>query len=137
MDIQNIKRDSGAISAGQWVSDIPEMGDLRLRVRGWTAPEASALRGRLERAVSRADRDRSGRINDAEAARITSRVLADVILLDWEGVTSGKKKVAYSEDLAREWLTNPDFRPFADAVAWASQAVDRGQADATEDAKGN
>lgn len=137
MDIQNLKRDTAAATEGQWVEDIPEMGDLRLKVRGENSPKVAALRARKLRAVAKDKRGRDGMPVFSEMMRVTAEVLHEVILLDWDGLTNGGKPVKFDADLAREWLTNPDFQDFADAVAWASRVVANGDAERVEDIAGN
>lgn len=137
MDISKIKRDSNKISEGQWVKDIPEAGDLALRVRGMSSPMVQALMSRKIRAVEKSDRNRDGSPKMQVATRITSEVLAEAVLLDWAGLTDNGKEVKYSKALANEWLTNPDYKDFADAVAWAARAVDAGEAEAKEQVEGN
>lgn len=129
MDLSNLKRDSGQIEAGQWVSDIPGMDDLRLRVRGLTSPTVSALRGRKQRKVSKNGRNSDGTIKSDIEMRIFGEVLFEVVLLEWDGLTDNGKPVPYDRELAKQWLTNPDYMPFADAVTWAAQLVDRGLAE--------
>ncbi|MGB3834823.1 MAG: hypothetical protein WA975_23495 [Mesorhizobium sp.] len=126
MEISAFRRDSKVVEAGQWIGDIPGMGDLRLRVRGLSTPTAVAYRSRLERAVPRNKRDRDGSLKPEQSLEVFSQVLLEHVLFDWDGITQDGKPVPYSKDLAAEWLTNPDFRPFADAVAWAAGVVDRG-----------
>lgn len=58
MDIKSLKRDVAASTEGAWVGEIPEMGDLRLRVRGENSPKVAALQARKMRAVPK-DRDSS------------------------------------------------------------------------------
>ena len=137
MDIQSLKKDVAASTEGQWVSQIPEMGDLRLHVRGENSPKVASLRARKLRAVPKGKRGRDGMPVFAEMMRVTAEVLHEVVLLDWDGLTDGGKPVKFDADLAREWLTNPDFQEFADAVAWASKVVANGDADRTEDIAGN
>lgn len=137
MDFNALKRDSAAIAAGVWVSDIPEMGDLRLKVRGLSSPVATALRQRKERAAPKTDRDRAGRLKPEASVRVTAEVLLEVVLIDWDGLTDNGKPVPYSREVAEKLLTDPDFLPFADAVAWAATVVDRGEAEKAEDAAGN
>lgn len=137
MDIQSIKRDVAASTEGKWISDIPGCGDLRLRVRGENSPKVAALRARKLRAVPKGKRDRDGAPTFEEMMRVTAEVLHEAVLLDWDGLTNGGKAVKYDADLAREWLTNPDYQEFADAVAWASRVVANGDDEATEDLAGN
>lgn len=137
MDIQSLKKDVAASTEGQWVGDIPEMGDLRLRVRGENSPKVAALRARKLRAVPKDKRGRDGMPVFSEMLRVTAEVLHEVVLLGWDGLTNGGKPVKFDADLAREWLTNPDFQEFADAVAWASKVVANGDAERVEDLAGN
>lgn len=137
MDIKKIKRDSNKISEGVWVSDIPEAGDLRLKVRGMTSPLVQSLMSRKLRAVPKEDKGRDGSPKLEVVTRITSEVLFEAVLLDWDGLTEDGNPVKYSSALAKEWLTNPDYKEFADTVAWAARAVDAGEAEAVEAVEGN
>ncbi len=133
MDIQAIRKDSALITEGQWIDTIPNMGDLRLRVRGASSPRVVAVRARKQRAVPRNERLRDGSLTVETTIRIETEVLHEAVLLDWDGLTDGGKPVKYDPALAEEWLTNPDFRDFADAVVWASQVADRGIDDQKKD----
>lgn len=137
MDIQSLKKNSAAIAEGQWIDDIPNMGDLRLKVRGASSTYVVGVRARKQRAVPRNERMRDGSLTPETTIRIETEVLHEAVLLDWDGLTDGGKPVKYDQTLAREWLTNPDFRDFADAVVWASHVADRGVADQIEDAGKN
>lgn len=129
MDIQSLKKDSAAIAEGQWIGEIPNMGDLRLRVRGASSPRVVAVRARKQRAVPRNERLRDGSLTVETTIRIETEVLHEAVLLDWDGLTDSGKPVKYDATLAETWLTNPDYRDFADAVVWASQVADRGVED--------
>lgn len=137
MEISSIKKDSSAIAGGQWVNEIPGCGDLRLRVRGLTSPQVIALRSRLERQVPKDQRERDGSLTVTANLRVFAEVLHKGVLLEWDGLTDGGKPVAYDAVLAEEWLTNPDYRSFADAVTWAASVVDNGNAESTEKLAGN
>lgn len=137
MDIQSLRKDSALITEGQWIDTIPNMGDLRLRVRGASSPRVVAVRARKQRAVPRNERLRDGSLTVETTIRIETEVLHEAVLLDWDGLTDGGKPVKYDPALAHEWLTNPDFRDFADAVVWASQVADRGIAEQKEEVAEN
>lgn len=132
MDVSSLKKNSKAIRAGQWIKDIPQMGDLRLRVRGLNSPEVIECRAQKERAIPLADRRRDGTIKTEDGMRIMSQVLFEAVLLDWDGLTQDGKPLPYNKDLAEVWLTDPDYMAFADAVAWSAQMVDRGMGEIEE-----
>lgn len=125
MDIQSIKKDSAAIAEGQWVESIPGMGDLRLKVRGSSATHVMAVRSSKQRNAPNEDRAPDGSLTVLANLRIETEVLHEAVLLDWDGLTDGGLPVKYDAALAKDWLTNPDFRDFADAVVWASGVVSR------------
>lgn len=140
MDINDLKRTPehmAAINDGEWVSDIPGMGSVRMRVRGLSSPKVAAARSRLERAVPRKERDRDGGLTHEKSMAISAEILHRVVLIDWDGISAGGEIVNYSAEQAKEWCTNPAYREFADAVAWAAMTVDRGAADEAEDIEGN
>jgi hypothetical protein len=137
MEIGSLKRNSAAVSSGQWIGDIPGMGDVQFKVRGFSSPMAIAYRSRKERSAPRSDRNRDGTLKPEASVRVISELLAEVVLLDWSGITDGGEPVLYSAELAMEWLTDPDMVFFADGVAWAAQVVDRGSAEMREDLEKN
>ena len=137
MEIKDLKRNSGMIAKGQWIGEIPDMGDLRLLVRGLTSPSVSALRAQKERSVPRKHRQRDGSLKMETALRISSELLHEVVLLDWDGITMDGKPVKYDATLAKEWLTDPDYQDFANAVAWAAMVADRGEEETTAELVGN
>lgn len=70
-------------------------------------------------------------INDA----LMIDILADTILLGWEGFTDSGKDVPYSKAKAREYLTK--YRDFREFVAAQADKMDNFRKVATETAKGN
>lgn len=137
MEISTLKRDSAAVTAGQWVGDIPGLGDVRLRVRGLSSPVVVAVRSRKERKVPRDQRERDGSLKPAVGLVVFGEVLHEAVLLEWDGLTDDGEPVPYSAEMAEQWLTDPDFAFFADAVVYAAQIVDKGQVDAKGELAGN
>ena len=132
MDLLSLKRDSAAVSKGVWVDGIKKMGNLRLKVRGFSSPEVMECRTTKERAVPQSDRDEDGFIKLEVGMQITREVLAESVLLDWENLELGGKGIPYSIEKASEYLLNLDFTPFADVVANASSDVDDRRGDAVK-----
>lgn len=129
MEVSGMKKNSAAIDGGDWVGDIPGMGNLRLKVRGSTSRK-------VRKAL--ADKISGNPNNQTEDSRdrVTAEVFAESVLLDWENITSGGEPVPYSEETALQWLIDPDMDDFFRAVEYASNEVSRRHKEAvTEIAK--
>lgn len=123
MKISAVKVDSARIERGVWVGNIPEMGDVELLVRGWNNVAFRRMQQELIRALPRAQR-RGPALDPAVQDRITARCLAETVLYGWRNVEDDDgKPIAYSKELALEWLLDPDMRAFFDAVTWAAMSV--------------
>lgn len=133
MDINSVKRDPTVIEEGTWVDDIPECGDLRLKVRGLNSRRVLSVRARKERSVPKEERDKRGQIKQETAERILSELLHEEILLDWDNITENGEPLLYNLELAAKWCTDENYRGFADAVTWCAQVVDKGYQETKED----
>ena len=65
---------------------------------------------------------RGGVMTDETAEEIMLDLLAETIILDWEGLTSGGQELKYSKSCARDLLV--DLRDFRDFVARASSEME-------------
>lgn len=130
------KIDPIKLEQGDWVENIPEMGDLRLKVRGARNKDWVRMQGVLSDAVPR-NRKIGGRPIPAEMDRIMTALLRETCLLDWGGLEGDDgAAIPYSKDKANELLSDPQYRNFRDAVIWASSVVaDVHAADVEEVAK--
>lgn len=137
MEISNFKRNSAAAAEGRWIDGIPRAPGLRLRVRGLSSPKAVTCRRQKERQVEKKDRERGGGFKPEVEQRITREVLAEAILLEWDGLKEGGKPVAYSAERARQLLLDPDYDEFAGAVTWAASVVDTDNEEVAEEQEGN
>lgn len=139
MDIKKLRKDSAGIASGLWVA-IPQLGNLRLKVRGWNAREVARFRTSLERAAwtDPANLEESGSelLFDVSYS-ITARVLLEKVLVGWDGLEDDGEAVPYSYELATQLLTDPDFEDFQNACAWASQQVSIGNGKRDEELVGN
>lgn len=135
MDMQGVKVDPVKIEQGDWIDNIPDMGDLRLKVRGAGNADWRKLQARLVGAVPRAKRA-GGRLDPDETDRITSILLRDAGVTDWENLTDKGAAVPYSKEAATLYLTDPAYRAFRDAALWACTEVGATASASTEaDAK--
>lgn len=126
MDISQLKRDVTSIEAGEWVTEIPGMGSLRLRVRGVSSKLYTAKLARLSRAVTREERDRANNLLPAASVRVMGEAAHEVLLIEWDGLESDGAPFPYDSETAKTWLTDPAFSSFLDAVMWAANVVDNG-----------
>lgn len=137
MDINDFRVDPKIAEDGEWITDLPGMGDLRVKVRGMSSLAVTRAQATKLRKLSRRDRERDGRPTMDAALRVMHETLLEAVLLDWDGMTSEGKPVKYSRDLATKLLTDVKYRPFADAVHLAAQIVDNARAEEIEEAAKN
>ena len=137
MKLSAIKVNTKAIEAGKWVDDIPEMGDLRLKVRGLGNADFNRRYDELIQAVPRAERPNNRLTPDAQR-KLTAQLYAETILLGWDGLTDDDKvAIPFSAELAQEIMENPEMRDFVHAVRYAAQQVAGESADAAKADGGN
>lgn len=132
MELSSLRRDPASIESGRWVSDIPGMGDLRLKVRGMSSLAYQSTIGRLSRALPKDQRQRDGSPQPAAAMRIMGEALHEAVLLDWDGLSSDGAAMPYDAARAKDLLINPEWRVFADATIWAANTVDNERQEAAE-----
>lgn len=135
MDINEILIPQAAVDAveeGTWIDDIMGAPGLKLRVRGLSSRKVQAYRDGRYRRVPRRDRDAQGNLKAEAIAQITRETLAEVVLLEWDGIKQGGKPVAYSKDLARKWLLDRTGDRLVGFVTDAAMQVDDMQNDTVE-----
>lgn len=123
MKLSDIKIDAGKLEQGDWVSDIPDMGELRLKVRGIGNSDFRKMQARLIEAEPRQYKV-SGRLPPERQDAITAQCLLHTVLIDWDGLRDeAGQPLPYTQDLARDLLTQPEYKRFRDAVTWAANVV--------------
>lgn len=133
MKLSSVKVDSKGAEAGEWVTKIPDMEDLALKVRGAQCASARAMRAKLIRELPLNVRNNPDGLPPEVRDSIDAKVAVEVLLLDWKNVEEG----AYSKELATRYMTDPDYVFFQDAVYWAAMQVGRQAAANHEAALGN
>lgn len=132
MKLSQIRVDHNRLEQGAWVDSIPEMGGLRLKVRGFGNADDRRIQARELEAIPRAKRA-SGRVDVGEVDRVLGVRLLDAILLDWDGLTDeNDAPIPYSREMAARLIQEADYRPFRDAVVWAATYVAESRAEDTE-----
>ena len=123
MKLSDLKVDAAKVEQGAWVENIPDMGDLRLKVRGINNADWRRIQTMMIQSVPRSKRV-NGRIVADEQDRIMSICLQSAGLLDWENLQGDDgAPVAYSKEKAAELLTKPEYRAFRDGVLYAATVV--------------
>jgi len=82
MDIKNLKRDVKTVEAGQWIDQLPGMGDMRVRVRGMSSKVYTADLSRRSRAVPPEGRARDNTLLPESATRVMGESIHAHILLE-------------------------------------------------------
>jgi hypothetical protein len=136
MDMNSRKIDPAKLEQGAWVGDIPEWGDLRLKVRGIGNSDFRRLQNKLFESVPRQKRVR-GAIDPAEQDRITSTCLLNTVLIDWDNLQEDGVPVPFSQEAAKRFLFEPEFAEFRAAVSWAAAVVSEQGVASAQDALGN
>lgn len=123
MKMSSIAIDPTKREQGAWVSDIPELPGVSLKVRGADCAEARKLRASLVEQIPRQRRLR-GRIEPEDQDKITDAILHRVLLLDWSGIEDDQDQpIPYSKDQALEYLSDPRFTVFRSGALWAANIV--------------
>jgi hypothetical protein len=137
MELASFKRDSTAIEEGRWVdgSEVPELGDMRVKVRGMSSQEARTRFDRKQRMVPRQDRHKDGQLKPAAVARVLREMITEWALVDVEGLVDNGKPVTIER--LREMCHEDDMEPLTAVIMEAVAAVDATRADAGEAATGN
>ena len=120
---------------GGWVKDIPEFGDLELKVRGSGNKDWAKLEQKLIAAVPR--QRRANGLESEDRLRINGQLILNTSLLDWRGMENGDgTPEAFSKEAAKKYLTNPEYEAFVWACVWAAGIVaEQKQSEVEDDAK--
>lgn len=143
MKLSSIRIDSARIEGGDWIDNIPGLGNLRLKVRGIDNLDYRRLHSSLIDGVGKDEREESGRILPKVADDIMSELMFKTILLDWEGMETETSTLEapsfepYTKDAAFRYLTDPDLRAFRDGVAYAASIVSSRRSQKREADAGN
>lgn len=140
MLLSSVAVDPVAVEDGDWVKDIPEMGDLELRVRGQNSSAWVERRQKLINALPRNLKNRTD-LPAVVSERITDTLLIDVGILDWKnmapGFEYGREPKPYSKELAEKLIKDKRFFLFRMAALFATARVGEAAYEADEELAGN
>lgn len=123
MRLENLRLDVERIEAGEWVENIPGLGDIRLKVRGSNCAAFRLAQAKAQRGITSADRHEGGLVDPKAVDVVLGTALAEAVLVDWENVEIDGQMARYSKPLAHTLLVDPEMALFRDGVAWASDYV--------------
>lgn len=126
------------LAPGEWVDDIQDQPGLELRVRSTNFKPYRIAVASISRRFGKRLKTDEGLV---EFQAAIGKPLAEHILLDWRGVTSGGAEVPYSPEVALAILTADDDHgvgaDFRKAVESAGDNVAERLAKKTEEIAGN
>jgi hypothetical protein len=123
LKLGDIKQATSKIEQGAWVKDLPNLPGVSVRVRGYGNSDYRRLLAKLRPQFSD---------DPVEQEKVDNRLLAETILLDWDGIDD----TPYSPETARELLADPDLAVLRMGVNYAaSVVVKEGQAAIEADLK--
>jgi hypothetical protein len=134
MKISELEVDQKLIEEGKWVSNIPELTGVRLKVRGANNKDWRRWAMRLINAVPRKHRA-NGILDPEEADRISATILLQTGLLDWDGIEDDDgQPIPYDRKKAAQYLAGERFRT---GVQFACEQVAQGIEEEIEEISGN
>lgn len=136
MRLSEQRVNAAAQNDGEWF-DFPAYPGFGIKVKGTTfGPYRLALANCDRRAMRQAGRN--GLVPPDVRERFTLECIIEHLLLDWRGLESDDgSAIPFSKDRAREFLLDPQYRPFADMVVQAAVSVGDQLEDDKADAEKN
>ncbi|MDO1582431.1 hypothetical protein [Rhizobium oryzicola] len=129
LKIASLKANLARENNGDWI-EYPLWEGVEFKVSGFRKPEYQAERDRIFRKLAR---DHKGKPVPVDVQRAAlGPIMAKHLLHDWKGLDE-----PYSEDRARELLSQPEYRVFYDAVEWCCNEIASVDAQFEDDAAKN
>jgi len=137
MELTHLKRHLPSVEDGRWVdaTEVPELRDVKLKLRGASSSVARAAYAARERMAPTGDRDATGKIKQDVAIRMILECALDDCLVDVSGLTEGG--LPMTADRLRQLARLPEYQPLADLVMQALSAVDQTREAQIEAISGN
>ncbi len=134
MDLLELKRHLPSIEGGRWVDkrEVKDLNDLRVKARGSSSRVVREVYAAKEREAAE---DLKGDKRNETLERIGKETLAEVGLVDIEGLTADGKPVPVDE--VRKMILMPEFQPLADLISRCALVVERTREAQIKDIAGN
>lgn len=137
MDLAKLFLDVPSIEEGRWVtgSEIPALGDIRVKVRGLSSRKAQDLLAQKQRAVPADMRDSDGKLTQEAEEVIWRDMFAEWLLVDIDGAEYEGKPVDRKACL--DLMAEPKSAAFGRLVALAIALVDKTTEERAKELSGN
>jgi hypothetical protein len=110
------------IDQGAWVREIPGLPGLAFKVRPLNNNDAQRIYRRALAQIPRANRVTG--VDPADERAASDEALLKAVLLDWSGLEDDEAgEIPYSEKLAREIITQPEYDAFREGLIFAATVV--------------
>ena len=132
MKLSDLAIDLKIREEGDWVRDLPGYGELELKVRGSGNKDWARMEQKLLAAVPR-QRRKNG-LEPDDRLRINALLCCECSLLDWRGIDDQDgNPVPYSKELAKKFLTDPQYENLVTACLVAASLVAEQRKEEIED----
>lgn len=123
MKLSAFKVDTNKVEGGQWVRKIPDFPGIAFKVRGFSS---QIYRKAISVEMDQYSRiERMSGLSADQQSDVQAKAMAEAGILDWSGIEDEDgKPLPFSKDAALVYLTDPDYRRFSAAVAFAMAFVD-------------
>lgn len=131
MKLSGLKINAKVAEQGAWVDNIPELGEIRLKVRAAGNRDWRRLQAKLIAAVPR--KHRVDGLDPDEQDRINAICILQAGLLDWDHLEGDDgQPLPYSKETASKLLNDPEMVKFRDGAMWACATVAERDAEEAE-----
>lgn len=137
MKLSTTKVDPKAIEDGDWIENLPEMDDLKLKARGQSSMAYRAVQRKELNKLPRNVRNLPDGLPLAIQDRITNKCLVDAGILDWQNMELDDGIKPFSKELLEQLVNDPVSQVFREACIVATVRVGAIVAKADEELLGN
>lgn len=147
MKLSNFIVDSETIEQGDWVTIVEAEPDakptpkkaFRVKVRGYGNSDYRRLQSELTRALQTEFAFAADKIPWERWEDVESVLLYDTLLTGWDGLTEDDEvtEILYSKEKAKDFITNPDYRPLRTVIEGAVRSITIRKKKASEQATKN
>lgn len=139
--ISQIKKAQKNIEEGAWVSQIPNLPGVRLKVKGLFNSDAARMYAEARLAMT--DEDFK---NEKVQEELDIRIMAEAVLVDWDGIDDDSAQeeadgdyppLAYDPEIAKIVLADPEMVLLRQGVRFAASNVAQLGKERLEDAAKN